>query len=53
MRLMGEKTVNFLRSVRLPTKTAPILMGLPTLDAEKDVVLVYVCAGSLSKPRHP
>ena len=50
---MRKVTDIFFKNAYFPTKTAPILMGLPPLDAENDVVFVNVKGEFLAKPRLP
>ena len=50
---MRKLTDTFFKNAYFPTKTAPILMGLPPLDAENDVVFVYGKGEFLTKPRLP
>ena len=50
---MRKLTVKFFENAYFPIKTAPILMGLPLLDAENDVVFVHAKGEFLTRPGLP
>ena len=50
---MRKLTDTFFKNAYFPTKTVPILIGLPPLDAENDVVFVYEKGEFPTKPRLP